>query len=75
MTKEAIEKLDRNVRAALEMYATLITRATDSKRSDRRAEYCFKLKGYLECLIDSGKISDVENRGLYLYYATNNLTF
>lgn len=70
MTKKAIEKLSDKARAYCEEKQKIIRVQNANGNREIRNEYAKKLRGYLECLEDVGKITHKEMQTLYLFYAT-----
>lgn len=71
MTKKAIEKLDEKSRERIELWRYHNIEAIRRGDEHDRARYSGKIRGYLECLQDMGKITELEKKALYLYYAAH----
>lgn len=71
MTKNAIDKLDEKSREIIELWR--YHNIESIRRGDEydRAKYSGKIRGYLECLQNMGKITENEKKCLYLYFASH----
>lgn len=68
-TKETIEKLPEWAKVKLEALKETRQRI-DTRNTKVIKEYKDMTRGYIACLLDSGIISQLDFRLLYIYYAT-----
>lgn len=70
MTRQNIEKLSDKARAYCEFRQKEIRKYRASKQDHFRTEEVRMLRGYLQCLADTGALTFKEMQNLYLFYAT-----
>lgn len=70
MTKKALSKLNEKQLRYCETLSDLINRAKSKGVSADKERG--KLRGYLECLADTGVITDFEMKSLYLWFFSEN---
>lgn len=70
MTKEALSKLNEKQLHYCATLSCLISREKIKGRSADKERG--KLRGYLECLADTGVITDLEMKSLYLWFFSEN---
>ena len=68
MVKSALEKLNERQIQALKTYSALISRAKENRLKAEFERNSGKLRGFLECLCQSGFISGSELKSLYLWF-------
>lgn len=66
----SIPEINRN---KLTLYSDLISQARGKGLVSQEDEYARKIRGYLECMKDSGTISESGLRALFLYYGSTRV--
>lgn len=68
MTQKAIAKLNEKQLKYCETMSELIKRDRENGNSEQNAKDSGMLRGYLECLEQMDVITNIEMRGLYLFF-------
>lgn len=76
LTEKAILKLDKKQRQYITTYSSMVDQILKTRNDNDQyaheslAEFRGKMRGYLSALVDTGCITQMERRALYLFYAT-----
>lgn len=68
MVKEALNKLNERQLNSLKTYSALIERARINSLKEEFERNSGKLRGFLECLCQTGIITGAELKSLYLWF-------
>lgn len=71
--KDQIASLSEKNRHTLELYSDLIAMYTSKGNKVMPNEYSHRVRGYLDCMVDSGMITDCGRRSLYLWYCSERV--
>lgn len=66
-TAETIQKIPTECVDTINTYASLIHTAFVQGKENQREEMSRKLRGYLTCLVDLGKLKEADLRNIYLW--------
>lgn len=66
-TEDTIQKIPAECVETINTYASLIHTAVVQGKENQREEMSLKLRGYLTCLVDLGKLKEVDLRSIYLW--------